>query len=411
MPTRRTMLGTMAALAGCLDDDTAEPDPTGAIDAPDDASPRGTVTLVQWSWAGDSATLEDRIQEKIADSFDLAVESHRTRRTHDASIEGAIAAGQPPETFETVGARALERYVRAHTIHEIPDLVPADANVWQPGVADAMAIDGTPYAVPITVRPDPWLVVPGHATEIREHLEATDTLIQALEASGRPAEGTRLALRDSARARFRLFCAGLLASEGRSGYEEVVDGEPLIGTLAPALERVRGLHDHDWLAEGTLPERADALSSGTAVVCLGDRTLAAELTARGIEYDVVRYPGHNGTVPIAVTGCPFPKRAHNTFGSEAVLSALATPACQRHLASLGGMLPARADVPQPREPSQLRRRTAEWLTEAEAVVPSIATGGALAPSVRDRARSIFRSDQFDATPLDELTRRLQSALS
>ena len=408
---RRVLLGGLSTLlvSACLDADN-EGDAELAIlgDDFEPGQPTGDIALKQWTW-DESEPIESTISDALPAGFSLDITSFDDRASLEAAVAHALTNHAAPGCFETVTGEELWRYVTAHTVHDIPDLVTGDfLDDCRPGVPETVLFDGEPWAVPVGLRCQNWCAVMATDDVSADTLRQCETFEEFL--AELPGSDSRIAVQESAQGLFQLFCLEMLSHHGTGGFKEIVEGSPRIGTVTPAIEALNDAMAIDALELIAGDWTPSTVESAGVDAAIGAPQLYHSFTESGISWTPVRWPGTQSYVSLSVIGYPFPKRSPEPQGTTKLLHALADNNVQSTIAPAMELLPARstADIAAEIGPPVASYR--DWIDSAEHVIPSVATGCGLDSDARIRAIECFDPATFVETPTDDIARKLQAAL-
>jgi glucose/mannose transport system substrate-binding protein len=367
-----------ALLAAC----TPSSEPSAA------PAPTGEVEVFTW-WASGS--------EKLA--MDVLVQAFREQNPQTTFVDGAVAGGagsaakdvlasrlangDPPDTFLVSGGAELAAHVADGDVATVTALVAelGLADALTPEVADAVSVDGVPYAVPSNLHRANLLwanpaVLTAVGLDPTATYETLDDWLDAL-AAVRAAGVLPLSL-GSPWTQVHLLEVVLISRLGPDGYAGLWDGttdasSPAVATAVGDFARLLGYTNADRDSLDWNDQALAVVEGEAAFTVMGD-------WARPVLGPPIRwapFPGTVGTWDLVVDAFALPVDASSPAATDAWLRTVADPSVQAAFANVKGAVPARADVPQSELGTYQRFAVADLRTAT--VVPSLALGSAVEP--------------------------------
>jgi len=308
-------------------------------------------------------------------------------------MQGMLAAGIPPDTFQTLSGSELKQYVDGAYLDSVDD-VWTDKNLdtdYPEVVGKMVTFDGKKMAIPVSIHRANWLFYNKPLfdelglqlpTDIDELIAVAKTIKEAKPDVAPIGLGTR----DKWTANF-LFDVVLLSVGGPDVYEQFYTGQldPLTDpNIRTAFEKFKELIPYLYEFHGakTWSDIPGPLAEGQiAMYVIGDFA-AGQLNAGGYtegkEWEAVGFPQKPEEVFLMIVDCfTRPKGVEHPDATTAWLNNLTDPATQAEFTIIKGSIAASKLVPASNYPDSLHQRDSEvWASKR--IVPASAHG-ALAP--------------------------------
>ena len=308
-------------------------------------------------------------------------------------MQGMLAAGIPPDTFQTLSGSELKMYVDGGYLADVEDVWAAqnlDTNY--PAVVGRMVtFDGKKMAIPVSIHRANWLF---YNVKLFDELKLKPpTNVDELIAVAKTIKEEKpdvapigLGSRDKWTAIF-LFDVVLLSEGGADKYEQFYTGQLDVATdptIKTAFEKYKELIPSLYPYHGAKvwSDIPGPLAEGQiAMYVLGDFA-AGQLVAGGYEegtdWEAVAFPGGDKEVFLMIVDCfTRPKGVKHPDAATAWLNNLTDPKTQAEFTIIKGSIAAHKDVQASNYPDSLHQRDVEaWA--GKRIVPASAHG-ALAP--------------------------------
>lgn len=308
-------------------------------------------------------------------------------------LQGLLAAGMPPDTFQTLSGSELKMYVDGGYVESVDDIWTANNldEKYPKVVGDMVTFNGQHYAIPVSIHRANWLfynvkifnelgLTP--PTNVDELITVAKTIAEKKPEVAPIALGTR----DKWTAVF-LFDGVLLSVAGPDKYEQFYTGQIDAATdpdIKTAFEKYAELIPYLYPFHGTKTWDASVALLGTgeaAMVFIGDFGAAQLVNAgyqEGVDWEGVPFPGGDNEVYLMIIDCFVrPVGAPHPEAATAWLNNLIDPATQAEFTIIKGSIAANLDVPASNYPDDLHQRASEAFQNLR-VVPASAHG-ALTP--------------------------------
>jgi glucose/mannose transport system substrate-binding protein len=376
-------LALAVAVAGCSAG--AAPSPTLSHD----------LTIYHWWTAGGERQAMDKMEADFAAAYPgVTVHDNPTAGgggiTLKTVMQGKLAAGVPPDTFQSLAGGELKTYVDGGYLDNVDDVWASQGlDAKYPGVlARMVTFNGHKMAIPVSVHRANWLFYNVPLFE-QLGLEPPTDMVQlladarVLQAHGVSAIG--LGTLDKWTAAF-LFDAVLLAVAGPDVYEQFYTGHLDVGNdvrIRQAFTSFKELIPYIYPGHGnaTWSAMPGQLTSGQAgMMILGD--FAAPLLTEagkveGRDWEAVAFPAQPNVFLMVVDTFTRPRGIDHPDATTDWLDNLTRPRTQADFTSIKGSIAPNQDVVAASYPTPIQRRAAEDFKTAR-VVPS-SVHGALAP--------------------------------
>ena len=308
-------------------------------------------------------------------------------------MQGMLAAGIPPDTFQTLSGSELKMYVDGNYLDPVDDIWTAqnlDTNY--PAVVGRMVtFNGKKMAIPVSIHRANWLF---YNVPLFEELGLkpptnVDELIavaKTIKTKKPDVSPIGLGTRDKWTAVF-LFDVVLLSVGGADKYEQFYTGQLDVATdptIKTAFEKYKELIPYLYPYHGAKiwSDIPGPLAEGQiGMYVLGDFA-AGQLVAggykEGTDWEGVAFPGGDKEVFLMIVDCfTRPTGIKHPDAATAWLNNLTVPATQAEFTIIKGSIAAHKDVPASNYPDSLHQRDVEvWA--GKRIVPASAHG-ALAP--------------------------------
>jgi len=356
------------------------------------------LTVYHWWTAGGEKQAMDVIFKHFTDSNpDIKIVDNPVAGgggiTLKTVMQGMLAAGIPPDTFQTLSGSELKMYVDGGYLDAVDDAWAANnLDTDYPEVVGKMVtFDGKKMAIPVSIHRANWLFynVPLFTelgltppTNVDELIAVSKTIKEKKPDVSPIGLGTR----DKWTANF-LFDGILLSVGGADVYEQFYTGQ-LDPTTDPniktSFEKFKELIPYLYPFHGAKvwSDIPGPLAEGQiAMYLLGDFAagqLAAGGFTEGKEWEAVGFPGGDNEVFLMIVDCfTRPKGIKHPDAATAWLNNLTDPATQAEFTIIKGSIAASKLVAASNYPDSLHQRDSEvWASKR--IVPASAHG-ALAP--------------------------------
>jgi len=308
-------------------------------------------------------------------------------------MQGMLAAGIPPDTFQTLSGSELKQYVDGAYLDPVDD-VWQDKNLdtdYPEVVGKMVTFDGKKMAIPVSIHRANWLF---YNVKLFEELGLTPpTDVDELIAVAKTIQEKKpdvapigLGSRDKWTAVF-LFDVVLLSVGGPDVYEQFYTGQLDPATdpnVKAAFEKYKELIPYIYQYHGAKvwSDIPGPLAEGQiGMYVLGDFAagqLNAGGYAEGTDWEAVGFPQKPEEVFLMIVDCfTLPKGIKHPAAATAWLNNLTDPATQAEFTIIKGSIAASKLVPASNYPDSLHQRDSEvWASKR--IVPASAHG-ALAP--------------------------------
>jgi glucose/mannose transport system substrate-binding protein len=300
--------------------------------------------------------------------------------SHRVVLQGRIAAGLPPDTFQTLGGAELKQYVDGGVLQPLDDLYAelGYADVIPGPLLKAVSVNGSPYVVPLNMHIQNILyynkplfeelaITP--PTTVEELLAACETITAAKPDMSCLGLGSSEKWGDAF-----VFDSIYLQEAGAENYVKLYKGETDVTTDAAyrsALEKFQKLipylnEDHSSL---TWDQAVGLVGSGKAAMTLMGTWAIGAFTKGsgwepGVDFGAVTFPQvperimlfHPDTYGITV-GAPHPSATMDW------LRVVATPELQIPTDVIQGGLFARTDIDATEFPDPIRQELQTYVSE------------------------------------------------
>ena len=392
---RKLVLGSAAVFA-------AAPLGTYGIVAAQDASPAASMGTPEdqleifswWTTAGEAAGLQQLFDAFSAQFPDVEVVNAAVAggagSNAQVALQTRLSAGEPPDSWQShPGAELWARYVEPGYTEPVTALYEEQGwnDKFPQGVLDQITFDGEIHLVPVGVHRGNVMfynkqVLADNGIEVSDDWTMDDYFAAAdtLSAAGVAALG--LGSKDTF-AVVQLFENTLLAALGPDDFAAIWRGEvgwddervtTAIENLARYFDSVN--EDHAAL---TWDGAADAVYAGTAAFTSMGDWLYGDATAKEQAENVgwVNHPGTGGSFVAVIDGFTMPVGAPHPVNARNWLIASGSAEAQAAFAPHKGAIPARSDSDASGFNEYMQWSAGSF--GADAVVPSLAHGGAASP--------------------------------
>jgi len=308
-------------------------------------------------------------------------------------MQGMLAAGIPPDTFQTLSGSELKMYVDGNYLVDVEDVWAAqnlDTNY--PAVVGRMVtFNGKKMAIPVSIHRANWLFynVPLFAElglEPPTNVDELITVAETIQAQKPDVSPIGLGSRDKWTANF-LFDGVLLDVGGADKYEQFYTGQldPATDpTIKASFEKFKELIPYLYPFHGAKiwSDIPPLLGEGKIGMYLLGDFAAAQLVAGGFEegtdWEGAAFPGGDKEVFLMIVDCfTRPTGIKHPDAATAWLNNLTDPDTQAEFTIIKGSIAAHKDVQASNYPDSLHQRDVEaWA--GKRIVPASAHG-ALAP--------------------------------
>jgi glucose/mannose transport system substrate-binding protein len=380
----------------------------GAPAAPETVAPAAKeITIYHWWTAGGEKQAMDVIFKHFtAANPDIKIVDNPVAGgggiTLKTVMQGMLAAGMPPDTFQTLSGSELKMYVDGGYIEPVDDIWKAqnlDTN-YPAVVGQMVTFDGKKMAIPVSIHRANWLFYNVKLfselglqppTDVDELIAVAKTIKEKKPDVSPIGLGTR----DKWTAIF-LFDVVLLSVGGADKYEQFYTGklDPATDpTIKTAFEKYAELIPYLYPYHGakSWSDIPGPLAQGQiAMYVLGDFA-AGQLIAggykEGTDWEAVAFPQKPEEVFLMIVDCfTRPKGIKHPEATTAWLNNLTDPKTQAEFTIIKGSIAASKLVPASNYPDSLHQRDSDaWANKR--IVPASAHG-ALAPQA-------FLSDWWD----------------
>ncbi len=363
------------------------------------AAPSPTIshdlTIYHWWTAGGERQAMDKMEADFtAANPGITVHDNPTAGgggiTLKTVMQGKLAAGMPPDTFQSLAGGELKTYVDGGYLDSVDDVWASQklSSKYPAFLARMVTFNGHKMGIPVSIHRANWLFynVPLFDQLGLEPPAKVDELLadaKVLAAHNVPAIG--LGTQDKWTAAF-LFDAILLAVAGPDVYEQFYTGHldvendvrirQAFTTFAELIPYVYPNHGNaTWSA---MPGQ---LGNGqVGMMILGD--FAAPLLSgmgkvEGKDWEAVAFPARPNVFLMVVDTFTRPKGIEHPDATTDWLDTLTSPQTQADFTAIKGSIAPNQDVPAGSYPTDIQRRAASDFKTAR-VVPS-SVHGALAP--------------------------------
>jgi glucose/mannose transport system substrate-binding protein len=393
---RKAVLGSAAVFA-------AAPLGTYGIVAAQDASPAaaGEDQLEIFSWwttAGEAAGLDALFKAFSAANPDVEVVNAAVAggagSNAQVALQTRLSANEPPDSWQShPGAELFARYVEPGYTEPVTALWDEQGwrDVFPQGVIDQITFDDEIHLVPVGVHRGNVMfynkqVLADNGIEVTDDWTIDDynAAQETLSAAGIATIG--IGSKDTF-AVVQLFENTLLATLGPEDFARVWTGElgwddervtQAIEQLAKYFESVND--DHAIL---TWDGAADAVYAGTAAFTSMGDWLYGDAVAKEQQDAIgwVNHPGTGGSFVAVIDGFTMPVGAPHPVNAKNWLLAAGSAEAQAAFAPFKGAIPARSDADASGFNEYMQWSAAAF--GADAVVPSLAHGGAASPQFQN----------------------------
>jgi glucose/mannose transport system substrate-binding protein len=373
-----------ASLSGCTAG--AAPTPTGSRD----------LTVYHWWTAGGERQAMDKIESDFNAAYpDITVHDDPTAGgggiTLKTVMQGQLAAGVPPDTFQSLAGGELKTYVDGGYLDNVDDVWTSQDldHKLPPMLAQMVTFNGHKMAIPVSIHRANWLFynVPLFKQYGLTPPSDIDGLIadaQVLKQHGIAAIG--LGTLDKWTAVF-LFDTVLLSVAGPDEYQRFYTGllDPSTDSgIKLAFQKFAQLIPYIYPDHGseTWSDMPAMLGSGkVGMMVLGD--FAAPLLTQsgyleGRDWEAVGFPHNPAEVFLMVVDTfTRPKGIQHPDATTAWLDNIVSARTQADFTILKGSIAANQDVPESTYPDSLHQRASEAFRTLQKIPSSI--HGALSP--------------------------------
>jgi len=398
---RKAVLGSAAIFA-------AAPFGSYGIVAAQDASPAASGGTPEdqleifswWTTAGEAAGLEELFKAFSAQYPDVEVVNAAVAggagSNAQVALQTRLSAGEPPDSWQShPGAELLARYVEPGYTEPVTALWDEQGwrDVFPQGVIDQITFDDEIHLVPVGVHRGNVMfynkqVLADNGIEVSDDWTMDDYWAAAETLSGAGVAALALGSKDTF-AIAQLFENTLLAALGPDDYPKVWTGE--VGwddeRVTTAIENLAKYFDsvNDDHAALTWDGAADAVYAGTAAFTSMGDWLYGDATAKEQTDNVgwVNHPGTGGSFVAVIDGFTMPAGAPHPVNARNWLIAAGSAEAQAAFAPFKGAIPARSDADASGFNEYMQWSAASF--GADAVVPSLAHGGAASPQFQTAA--------------------------
>lgn len=383
----RSLLGAVAVMAVVVScTGRTAPSPSTSHD----------LTVYHWWTAGGERQAMDAMEADFMAAYPgIVVHDNPTAGgggiTLKTVMQGKLAAGVPPDTFQSLAGGELKTYVDGGYLNNVDDIWAAQGlDRKYPAVLGRMVtFNGHKMAIPVSIHRANWLFYNVPVFTRFGLLPPTDVDEMIADCKVLAANGIApigLGTRDKWTAAF-LFDGVLLSVAGPAAYEKFYTGQldvardPLIQKAFTKFAQLMPYvyQDHGSATWSDMPTQLG--SGNVGMMVLGD--FAAPLLtgagwAEGRDWEAVGFPSKSSEVFLMVVDTfTRPKGVEHPDATTAWLENITSPKTQADFTILKGSIAPNNDVPASTYSDSLHRRASEAF-KTLAVVPS-SVHGALAP--------------------------------
>jgi glucose/mannose transport system substrate-binding protein len=401
---RKVVLGSAAVLA-------AAPLARYGIVAAQDEAPEDQLEVFSWwTTAGEAAGLEELFAAFSAENPDVEVVNAAVAggagTNAQVALQTRLSANQPPDSWQShPGAELWARYVEPGYTEPVTALYEEQGwnDKFPQGVIDQITFDDEIHMVPVGVHRGNVMfynkqLLADNGIEVSDDwtLDDFNAAADTLTAAGIPAIG--IGSKDTF-AVVQLFENTLLATLGPEDFAKIWQGEvgwddervtQAIEQLAKHFESVNS--DHAAL---TWDGAADGVYAGTiGFTSMGD-WLYGDAVAKEQEANIgwVNHPGTGGSFVAVIDGFTMPVGAPHPVNARNWLIAVGSAEAQAAFAPFKGAIPARSDADASGFNEYMQWSAGSF--GADAVVPSLAHGGAASPQFQSSVNDAIVSFVVD----------------
>jgi glucose/mannose transport system substrate-binding protein len=373
----------VAAVAGCSSSGTSAPQASSH-----------DLTVYHWWTAGGERDAMNKIESDFRAAYpDISVQDNPAAGGGGIALktvmQGMLAAGLPPDTFQSLSGGELKTYVDGGYLDNVDDIWASEGldNKYPPKLGRMVTFDGHKMAIPISIHRANWLFynVPIFKKYNLTPPKDIDELIA--DAKVLAANGIYIGLgtRDKWTAAF-LFDAVLLSVAGPNTYERFytglldVDGDALVREAFVKFKELIPYLYPDFGSQAWTDMPGQLMGGQVGMMVLGDFA-APLLTSAGFQegrdWEAVGFPAKQEVFLMVVDTFTRPKDAKHPDATTDWLKNLAGAKTQADFTILKGSIAANEDVPVSNYSVSLQQR-ASLAFKTLRVVPS-SVHGALAP--------------------------------
>ncbi len=401
---RKVVLGSAAVFA-------AAPVARYGIVAAQDEAPEDQLEIFSWwTTAGEAAGLEELFAAFSAENPDVEVVNAAVAggagSNAQVALQTRLSANQPPDSWQShPGAELWARYVEPGYTEPVTALYEEQGwnDKFPQGVIDQITFDGEIHLVPVGVHRGNVMfynkqLLADNGIEVADDwtLDDFNAAAETLTAAGVAAIG--IGSKDTF-AIVQLFENTLLATLGPEDYAAIWRGEvgwddervtQAIEQLAKHFESVNS--DHAAL---TWDGAADGVYAGTiGFTSMGD-WLYGDAVAKEQDANIgwVNHPGTGGSFVAVIDGFTMPVGAPHPVNAKNWLVAVGSAEAQAAFAPFKGAIPARSDADASGFNEYMQWSAGSF--SADAVVPSLAHGGAASPQFQSSVNDAIVSFVVD----------------
>ncbi len=401
---RKVVLGSAAVFA-------AAPLARYGIVAAQDEAPEEQLEIFSWwTTAGEAAGLEELFAAFSAENPDVEVVNAAVAggagSNAQVALQTRLSANQPPDSWQShPGAELWARYVEPGYTEPVTELYEEQGwnDKFPQGVIDQITFDGEIHLVPVGVHRGNVMfynkqVLADNGIEVADDwtLDDFNAAADTLTAAGISAIG--IGSKDTF-AVVQLFENTLLATLGPEDFARIWQGEvgwddervtQAIEQLAKHFESVNS--DHAAL---TWDGAADGVYAGTiGFTSMGD-WLYGDAVAKEQDANIgwVNHPGTGGSFVAVIDGFTMPVGAPHPVNARNWLVAVGSAEAQAAFAPFKGAIPARSDADASGFNEYMQWSAGSF--GADAVVPSLAHGGAASPQFQSSVNDAIVSFVVD----------------
>jgi glucose/mannose transport system substrate-binding protein len=386
-PIRRrvTLFAAALAIASVSGCSTAAPAPQASSH---------DLTVYHWWTAGGERDAMNKIEADFRTAYpDISVHDNPAAGGGGIALktvmQGMLAAGLPPDTFQSLSGGELKTYVDGGYLDNVDDIWSSQGldTKYPPVLSQMVTFDGHKMAIPVSIHRANWLFYNLRIFKQYNLTPPTDVDELIADAKDLSTHGIYIGLgtRDKWTAAF-LFDAVLLSVAGPDEYERFYTGLLDVGTdplIRKAFEKFSDLIkylDPDF-GSAAWTDMPGQLSSGKAGMMVTGDFAAPLLTAAGFQegrdWEAVGFPAKPEVFLMVVDTFTRPKGAKHPDATTDWLTNLAGAKTQADFTILKGSIAANEDVPVSNYSVSLQQR-ASLAFKTMRVVPS-SVHGALAP--------------------------------
>jgi len=352
------------------------------------------LTVYHWWTAGGERDAMDKMEADFTAAYpEIAVHDNPAAGGGGIALktvmQGMLAAGLPPDTFQSLAGGELKTYVDGGYLDNVDDIWTAESlDTKYPAILGRMVtFGGHKMAIPVSIHRANWLF---YNVPIFKRYDLTppsdvDELIADAKVLSAHGISIGLGTRDKWTAAF-LFDAVLLSVAGPDEYERFYTGlldvetDPAIRLAFEKFKELIPYLDPDFGSEAWTDMPGQLSSGRVGMMVLGDFA-APLLTSAGFvegrDWEAVGFPAKPEIFLMVVDTFTRPKNAQHPDATTDWLTNLTQARTQADFTILKGSIAPNEDVPVTNYPDSLQQR-ASLAFKTMRVVPS-SVHGALAP--------------------------------